>query len=322
MERAVARRCPYCASDSYEVMYKGASIPTVAHADITQFNLVRCRKCYTIFVNPAPDPDELLVYYPDDYYQAGSAGIPPILEKINRSWSYVVRQMRPLLLDDHHTETRRILEVGCASGDNLKPFLEAGWAVSAIEPNPRLATLAAEKGIEVHVGSVDSAHWQSETFDVVLLNHVLEHVYNPRETLEKCAYWLRPQGMLYLEVPVFAAPSASLFGRYWGDLEFPIHLTLLPRNNLLQLLRDTGSVIVKTKTRTLYGNILRALSHRFPVSRHAEGLPKIAFLLFALVVQSGFILLNLCLGRGEAISVVAMRGSGQRESSHTIARAR
>ncbi len=301
----IYRNCPYCLSEICEIIYSGNSIPTNAQVSTVGFNLVRCRKCKTIYVNPAPAPETLMMYYPADYYGPNARVVPAVFEAVTRMRSFLHQQIKHWLSQGKSFPGKRVLEVGCANGDNLDLFLEAGWKVSAVEPNPRLAAVAAAKGIHVHVGFVDSVKWDRGQFDIILLNHVLEHDYSPRRILGRCVHALKADGLLYVEIPIVESLSWYLFGRHWGELEFPIHLTFLRKEHLMSLLGEFGCRPVKWKTRTMYGEILRAFQHKFPVVKEASGLGRVAFLAFATMLQGAFVAVNILLRRGEAFSIVA-----------------
>jgi SAM-dependent methyltransferase len=234
---------------------------------------------------------------------------PGLIDRFNRGRSFLHQQIREWLSEPHGRQTtsgRRVLEIGCATADNLEPFIRAGWKASAVEPNRGLANIAKSKGVEVHIGLCDSFRWEKEKFDVILLNHVLEHDYDPRMILEKCVYSLKLGGALYVEIPVVGTPSWTMFGRYWGELEFPVHLSLLRKEHLIAVIEQLGCRPVAWKTRTLLGTTLRTLE-KFPRFRVSNGSGRVVLMSFALALQGGLILLNSLLRQGEAFSVVARR---------------
>lgn len=96
-----------------------------------------------------------------------------------------------------------LLDVG--SGLAVFPFRmkEAGWQVTALDPDARAAAHASENaGVKsVHA---DFLKWEPETgekFDVITLNKVLEHVEDPITMMAHARNSIRPGGFLYIEVP-------------------------------------------------------------------------------------------------------------------------
>jgi len=106
-------------------------------------------------------------------------------------------------------KTPSLLDVG--SGLAVFPFRmkEAGWQVTALDPDERAAAHARENA-EVKSVHADFLKWESETgerFDVISFNKVLEHIENPLRLLQKAGKILRKDGFIYIEVPDAKAAS-------------------------------------------------------------------------------------------------------------------
>ncbi len=95
---------------------------------------------------------------------------------------------------------RRLLDVGCAHGW----FLEAGrgnFDVVGIEPDARIAALAAGKGLQVRKGFFPDVLDSQELFDVIVFNDVLEHIPDIGAALRACAQHLAPGGWVVVNAP-------------------------------------------------------------------------------------------------------------------------
>jgi SAM-dependent methyltransferase len=96
----------------------------------------------------------------------------------------------------------RVLDVGSGGGEWLYLLLKNGCHAVGIEPNEGYALYSRrEYGIEVLIGSWREAGLPAASFDVVTIHHALEHMDDPRALLEQVAFWLRPGGVLAVEVP-------------------------------------------------------------------------------------------------------------------------
>jgi 2-polyprenyl-3-methyl-5-hydroxy-6-metoxy-1,4-benzoquinol methylase len=96
----------------------------------------------------------------------------------------------------------RILDVGCGRGELLKIAREQGWDAVGIEPSSTFAEFARKySGAKVLNQPVESCDLEPQSFDVVILSAVLEHLYRPNETLQALARALRPGGALFVDVP-------------------------------------------------------------------------------------------------------------------------
>lgn len=81
-------------------------------------------------------------------------------------------------------EGRKIIDIGTGPGMWLKAFLDKGWDVTGIEPDPFRAKVGKEKhGLNVIVMTIEQYKNNSESYDLATIIHVLEHFHSPVEIL-------------------------------------------------------------------------------------------------------------------------------------------
>jgi SAM-dependent methyltransferase len=145
---------------------------------------------------------------------------------------------------------QRLLDIGCGNGNFLVSASEAGWQVSGIEPDPKAATAARQRGVDVTVGTVDLLASESNCFDAITVSHVIEHVHEPKQLLQAVQRLLKPGGIVYIDTPNIQSHGAKLFRQNWRGLETPRHLVLFNPASLKGLLASTGFVNTKVERRT------------------------------------------------------------------------
>jgi 2-polyprenyl-3-methyl-5-hydroxy-6-metoxy-1,4-benzoquinol methylase len=118
----------------------------------------------------------------------------------------------------------RLLDVGCGSGEWLLLMRELGWEAEGIDFDERAVEVATRNGLRVRCGGVEQQNYASESFDAVVLNHVIEHLPDPVGTLLECARILRPGGTLVVCTPNSGSLGHKLFKQSWRGLEPPRHL--------------------------------------------------------------------------------------------------
>jgi len=171
------------------------------------------------------------------------------------------RVRRVLEFADKHLdkkETHTLLDIG--SGLAVFPFRmkEAGWNVTALDPDARAATHAREVA-GVRAIHADFLNWEPKTgehFDLITLNKVLEHVEDPVAMLSRARHWIRPGGILYVEVPDVSAAQDGP-----GREEFFIeHLHVFSPDSLVLSLKKAGwkpliisSLIEPSRKFTIFG---------------------------------------------------------------------
>jgi SAM-dependent methyltransferase len=195
-----------------------------------------------------------------------------------------------------------LLEVGCATGHFMHVGQERGWQVVGMEVAPGLAHYARDTfGLDVRVaGQIADAGLHEESFDVVYASHVLEHLHDPRDTLEQIRGLLRGDGLLVVQVPNEFEDTLYLLTRRWikGRFErdgLPTdHLFFYTPRTIRRLTEEAGFQVQRLSTWDWRNqrNLLRG-------RRAGAGLVKA--LLFTI---GGFV------GRGPNIEVIARKAQG------------
>lgn len=167
--------------------------------------------------------------------------------------------------------THRALEVGCATGQYLVRLQQAGWEVTGIEPGEKPAAVAKEAGLNVQCGLLESCELQPESFDLAAAWMVIEHVPNPRQTLQNIQEVLKPGGTFLFSIPNAGCWEANFFGKNWYVLELPRHLHHFTTKSIQRLLEETGfidvSITHQRNVSNVVGSLALMLLSKWPNSR-------------------------------------------------------
>jgi SAM-dependent methyltransferase len=207
--------CPLCTSSEYRRRF-------VAQDRLVgmpgEFPVVQCEVCGFVFLNPRPTSSALSAYYPDTYYPIDEGCESAEAISVARGLLQRVEQARP-------GRRLRVLDVGCGTGLFLKFARDAGHDVHGIELSESAVTYGRQAyGLPIDAGTLESADLPEDSFDVVTMWHVLEHMADPIATLRIVERILKPGGLLLFGVPNIASLEARLFGRRWFSLDAPRHL--------------------------------------------------------------------------------------------------
>jgi SAM-dependent methyltransferase len=236
------------------------------------FAYARCGACGTVFmIDP---PDDLARYYEGDYYHFDAAGEPEWKHNQVRldSAAYRVR----LLLE--HVVPGPLIEIGAGTGAFASAAKAAGFDVTAIEMDESCCRYLREReGVAAICSDRPLAALDSlAPTRVVAMWHVLEHLPNPAEVLERIAAQLEPGGVLAIGVPNASSLQFRLMGSRWPQVDAPRHLCLMPPGALLRKGEELGLRGVAITTTDpegldfdLFGwaNALRRHPARGPTSR-------------------------------------------------------
>ncbi|MDP2922657.1 MAG: glycosyltransferase [Candidatus Omnitrophota bacterium] len=236
--------CNLCGSDKPEVLFSGVSF------DGFKYNHIRCKECGLIYADPMPSltNQELcgmsLELWHKDFLESSSVFN---WNHFNRYREYNRLRVKALM---HYVKGTKLLEVGCGNGYFLKAAKDNGWQVYGIEVCERLAA-HINKYLEVNIfaGTLEQAKFSDNFFDVVYLNHLLEHLSDPLGFLTEARRILKEDGILFVCLPnardIFeilrkAAAQLCLTKGWKGYLNPPMHLYAFSPASLVKLLEKAG----------------------------------------------------------------------------------
>lgn len=245
--------CGVCGSDRWHPYASGQDYEYDTSGDI--FQIVQCRQCGHRYLNPRPVTAELPRIYPPHYYAYNyDQAIHPLAL---RAKDWLDRGKVQGWIGDRHRQPHpnrrtspekalRVLDVGCGNGRYLKRLHHLGLAkhnLFGVEMNEAAIHQLNDEGFQGYYGRLETVapELPENSFDVIVLLQVLEHVANPAQIVQILAQLLRPGGRLILETPNIEGWDAQLFNQgYWGGYHFPRHWHLFNRKTLERLFRDAG----------------------------------------------------------------------------------
>jgi 2-polyprenyl-3-methyl-5-hydroxy-6-metoxy-1,4-benzoquinol methylase len=208
------------------------------------FELRSCPACDFGQLEPRPTPERVASFYEVDYYTHADATAErelPFLDKLRRhlAWRFDRGSEVGEVLD-RLSPGQSICEFGCGNGGQLARLKAFGHRVVGIEPDPKALEQARAKGVEAYPGTGESPPANLGRFDVVILNHVLEHCLDPRKVLEHALGMLEEDGRIFVEVPNQGSEGAAAAGSAWFNLDVPRHLNFFTRKSLEKLCAQAG----------------------------------------------------------------------------------
>jgi 2-polyprenyl-3-methyl-5-hydroxy-6-metoxy-1,4-benzoquinol methylase len=199
-----------------------------------RYPLARCAGCGLLRLHPQPAAATLAAAYSATYAPHTRGGLS------GRAKGWLERRAVRRLPDLFHAP-RRVLDVGCARGDLLLAIRESGNArVAGVELAAQAADEARQRGLDVRTGTLEEAGFPDDSFDTVVLSHVLEHVADPLETLREVRRVLAPGGAVVLWLPNAASVEARVLRGYWIGYDAPRHLTTFSVATLASTLERAG----------------------------------------------------------------------------------
>lgn len=273
-----------------------------------EFAIHQCEKCSSRFVWPRPVHRELLSFYPGNYHAYNEdhgwfAGKLVALRDSSREKHYLeLSDSRPL----------RIFDVGSGDCRHFDSLRASGmFEFGGIEINAVMVEKARSRGYDVHEGTLeefDPAAYE-ESFDIVTMYQLVEHVLDPGAMLAKALRLLKPGGWVLGQLPCLDSIEANLFGKYWAGYHFPRHLQQFSRKGLEQCISGAGFADVKIKT-ALHLQAAISLQNwivgNFPPRRELK-FGKVPYYSALLLAVSPFCVAEYLLNRGGMMDFSASR---------------
>jgi 2-polyprenyl-3-methyl-5-hydroxy-6-metoxy-1,4-benzoquinol methylase len=224
-----------------------------------------CTNCGVVCVFPMPSENVLEYYYNNSYYKCSfpkdSIGYWMMYKSTGKSKEWIWtrwnnKRLHKLEINNlkrlekyisNHLKRISFLDVGCGKGEALSAAKDLGWEALGIEISQEAATLAQiRSGVPVLAGQFDAINIESGKFDIIYLREVLEHIREPVKLLRCLNNWLRPGGVLFIQVPNdLLSYRNHLFNKIWWIIP-PAHLYCFTPNVLSKVIKDIGLNIVSS----------------------------------------------------------------------------
>lgn len=179
-----------------------------------------------------PNSARIQSFYPAEYYGEPTAKFVPLVEFGVRLGA----KMRVESLVGDLPAGSKVLDIGCGRGAMLRALIDLGHEAHGVEIAAEAASGADPRAQITIAPELSQAGYDDDTFDAVILWHVLEHLPHPEQTLAEIRRSLRPGGRLILAVPNFGSLQSRRTANNWFHLDLPRHLYHFTPDTLQRLL--------------------------------------------------------------------------------------
>jgi 2-polyprenyl-3-methyl-5-hydroxy-6-metoxy-1,4-benzoquinol methylase len=276
-------QCYLCGSEG-NMLHQNIRDHVFGAPGLWSFRKCRNEKCGLIWIDPSPLPSHIGKLY-ENYYthqQKGNDAHSPFHRRLLKNIHSIVRDcyvarrygyreiaprllsplgfllyffpLRRALLDFEtmqlsYREEGRLLEIGCGDGLFLSRMQQLGWKVSGVDPDP--SALMFQRGLldaDLRCGNLNQVKFAADSFDVIVMSHVIEHIDDPVALLDECRRLLRPEGTVIIATPNSKSWGHRIFRENWRGLEPPRHFMIFSSDNLAECVRRAGIEPVSVRT--------------------------------------------------------------------------
>jgi 2-polyprenyl-3-methyl-5-hydroxy-6-metoxy-1,4-benzoquinol methylase len=215
-----------------------------------EFELVYNEEFDFLETHPQPSEDKLGDYYESEDYISHTDAKRNVFEKVYHLVKGVALKRKLKLINSlihtNNSEDKKLLDVGCGTGDFLKTAKENSWKVFGIEPNENARAIANSKSENSVFNIEHLLKFEPQSFDVITLWHVLEHLPKLESHISVFESLLKPNGRLVIAVPNYKSYDAKYYKNFWAAFDVPRHLWHFSQTSISRLVKIKNMEVVKT----------------------------------------------------------------------------
>lgn len=174
----------------------------------------------TELIKTIPQPENLDPYYEsEDYLSHDDSQDSFFARCYNFAKGFNLKSKTSLI--KKFAQNGSVLDIGAGVGDLVLALKEAQLNATGFEPSEKARAVARNKGVDLYA-SLDEV--DANSFQLISMYHVLEHVPDVEKQKEKILQLLKPNGVLILALPNYESFDAKYYGSYWAGYDVPRHL--------------------------------------------------------------------------------------------------
>ncbi|UOK43125.1 MULTISPECIES: class I SAM-dependent methyltransferase [Flavobacterium] len=196
------------------------------------FNLLLDEELQLLKTDPQPSLELLPKYYESEDYISHTDSKRSLFEK---AYHFIKRKAirdKVNLITKLQPKKGSLLDIGAGTGDFLHEAIKQNWNCTGIEPSEKAKAIAISKGVSF---AVDLASLENESFDVITMWHVLEHVPDLQKQIAELKRLLKPTGTIIIAVPNYKSYDAQYYGKFWAAYDVPRHLWHFSKTSIEKL---------------------------------------------------------------------------------------
>lgn len=247
------KKCEICGSRNISHIFKQYD----KNLNIKEcFSVFKCANCYSLFLNPQPTEKDLEKYYSKDKYYS----LKRIDTKESRKTKLKLKlydiyfnpkenktlikimfsPIKFIIRGTKIVKDNKLLDIGCGSGQFLYEMRQFEMNTYGIEPGDFDKEGNKKYDLNIKKSNLLKTKYPKEYFDLITMNHVLEHLDNPNQTLMEIKRIIKKDGLFIFAVPNINSLAHKIFKKNWYQLDIPRHLWNYSDKNIKIILEKNG----------------------------------------------------------------------------------
>lgn len=228
-----------------------------------EFQLIHNTELDMLETFPQPPEEFLGNYYESEDYISHTDGSRNLFEKVYQIIKSVALKRKLKLINSFPSKEKTLLDVGCGTGDFLNVAKDNNWMVSGIEPNEKARAVANQKTGNTVFGIDQLIKFEPNSFDVITLWHVLEHLPKLDNHIAIFESLLKSNGRLVIAVPNFKSYDAKHYKSFWAAFDVPRHLWHFSQQSISKLVEKSNMELIEVRPMTFDSYYVALLSEKY-----------------------------------------------------------
>ena len=212
-----------------------------------EFELIQNSEYGFLETTPQPSSDKLPEYYKSEDYISHTDSKRNLFEKLYHLVRSISLKKKLNLINSYSSKEKNLLDIGCGTGDFLEVAQQNNWSISGVEPNEKARDIANKKTNNAVFEINQLLKFKSNSFDVITLWHVLEHLPNLEDHISVFKTLLKPNGTLIVAVPNYKSYDAKHYKQFWAAYDVPRHLWHFNQDSISKLVSKENFKVEKVK---------------------------------------------------------------------------
>lgn len=237
--------CPLCGCAEFSIKYVAQQQivdPKLLYGAASGIKgtqtLVSCKSCELLYENPRYDEEIITTAYKDcddvSHDSQHDMRVKSFYNALKKNEKYLP------------VKGSKVLDIGTAGGAFIVAGKQFGYNVIGMEPSSVLVAEGKSKGLDILQGTIELNEFLDNSFDMVCLWDVIEHLCDPNAAMKEVARLLKPGGIVLVNYPNIGTWAASVFGKnFWWLIS--VHLVHFSPKTMQLLLSRNGFEQISSK---------------------------------------------------------------------------
>jgi len=196
-----------------------------------------------------------------------------------------------------YIKSGKVLDIGASTGIMLDIFKKNGWQTWGVEPSES-AKIAKKKGHKIIKNYFEKTKLPNNYFDLVIMNHTLEHLDNPPKVLKKIYRLLKQGGILFVDVPNAGSLSSIMLKERWPYRLPKEHKHQFTKESLSDVFKKAGFKVIHFESRSGIFEFADPLSEIWESLTHGKKR------FFTIILNIPYDILLTLLNLGDSMSII------------------